>query len=430
MTDQKWCQKGNQTEEERDWANLPEGIVAQIGEIFLAHDLLPYISLRGVCHRWRQATKNPVNTDRRFRPFNWILIDPVTNLCHSQSVLAEPFVFYQSQCLFLNVASGKRIQADIPELHSHCIRACVDGLLLLTKIGIADAPTRLLNPFTGAMTDYPALSTLHSEIELPLSICFASPTASILVILAGRYAAYAVPGLKEWEPIANRNPLWNCHRAAHAYFQSYTYVFSFTKTGSPFEPCLKRFKVDDANPDHVDLRVECLGISQKDLAWHLQGIVSVVESDGELLFLSRRHIWGVASLVESDGELLFLSRLRGRGDMNFSFFQVFRVVIEEGVNGEVKAHLVPLNNIGKRAILINKVFGSFSVSTDVFPCVKPNSIYCYRGDSLNIYHLGGICCKSLDPNIAPPGYCYWPDGNSQFIGENISVFCGLPISKG
>ncbi|KAF3339488.1 hypothetical protein FCM35_KLT16959 [Carex littledalei] len=403
-TYQKRCQKGNRTEEERDWANLPEGIVAQIGEISLAHDLLPYISLRGVCHRWRQATKNPVNTDRRFRPHNWILIDPVTNLCHSQSVLAEPLDFDQNQCLFLNFSSGKRIQVDIPELHSHCIRACVDGLLLITEIGIADTPTRLLNPFTGAMTDYPALSTLHSEIGLPLSICFASPTASTLVILARRDVAYAVPGLKEWELCANRNPLWDCRRAAHAYFHSCTCVFSVARrpAASGLELRLTRFKVEEANSGQVDLRMECTEIAQNDWGW------------------VTRNLWGVASLVESNGELLFLSQSRGLRIVKFSFFQVFKVVIEEGVNGEVKAHLVPLNNIGKRAILINKVYGSLSVSTDVFPCIKPNSIYCYEGDSLNIYHPGGICSKYLGPNLAPPGYCYWPDDNRQFIGENLS----------
>ncbi|KAF3332784.1 hypothetical protein FCM35_KLT02361 [Carex littledalei] len=218
----------------------------------------------------------------------------------------------------------------------------------------------------------------------PQSICFASSTASTLVVLTGRQVAYAVPGLNKWKFVANRNP----HAVvdmAHTCFQSYTHVFSLAITGSVLKPL-----------------IACINLGMAPL------------------------LWDVASLVESDGEVLLISRTRGKdGIIDFSFVRVFKVVIEEGVGGEEKAaHLVPLNNIGKRAVFINKVYGSFSVSTDVFPWIKPNSIYYYQANSLKMYHPGGLCCTSLDPNVAPPGYCYWldPDDNIQFINESISVF--------
>ncbi|XP_078161516.1 uncharacterized protein LOC144556898 [Carex rostrata] len=224
-----------------DWANLPEGLVAQIGDILLAQDLLPYISLRGVCRHWRQTTDYPVNTNRRFRPHNWILINPVTNLCQSDCALAKPLLYSQTRCHFLNFLTGNRIRVDIPALHNHCIRACVDGLLLVTQIAIVDTPARLLNPFTGAMTDYPALyqlCCLHSKLRwwplMPLSIRFASSTTSTLVVLTRSDVAFAVSGSTEWKLIPNRNPLAAVHMA-HAYFESYTYVFSVAKSGSVSE---------------------------------------------------------------------------------------------------------------------------------------------------------------------------------------------------
>jgi len=107
-----------------------------------------YLRLRAACKPWRACTDDPRahgGLDSRFRPRDWI----ATLHC------APP-----SRCTLVNVATGARVDADLPELCTHHRLGSAEGLLVLCDK--ATAAIRLLNPLTGALTEYPAISDVQA----------------------------------------------------------------------------------------------------------------------------------------------------------------------------------------------------------------------------------------------------------------------------
>ena len=52
------------------WADLPEGVVQKIGDIFLSTDDFDYyVAFRAVCSSWHGFT------EERFIPANWIILE-------------------------------------------------------------------------------------------------------------------------------------------------------------------------------------------------------------------------------------------------------------------------------------------------------------------------------------------------------------------
>uniref|UniRef100_A0A0E0EDN0 DUF295 domain-containing protein n=1 Tax=Oryza meridionalis TaxID=40149 RepID=A0A0E0EDN0_9ORYZ len=133
----------------RDWSSIGNGPAWLISERVLAgDDVADYVSFRAVCRSWRQWTTSPRAhgpLDSRFHPRQWVML---------RDELAVP-----DRRRFLNVSSGRCIQADLPELRGHRVFGpTAEGLLVL--LDEATFAVRLLNPLTRQLTDLPPDTTL------------------------------------------------------------------------------------------------------------------------------------------------------------------------------------------------------------------------------------------------------------------------------
>ncbi|XP_037408142.1 uncharacterized protein LOC119270255 [Triticum dicoccoides] len=136
----------------RNWADLPDGPTALIADRVLAYDVADYVRFRAVCLPWRRCSADPRahgSLDRRFHPRRWAML---------REELAAP-----NRRSFLNTSTGECVQVDLPELHDHCVLALTsEGLLVLVHHKPQRNTVRLLNPFTGHLTELPPLTTLLS----------------------------------------------------------------------------------------------------------------------------------------------------------------------------------------------------------------------------------------------------------------------------
>ncbi|KAK1618006.1 hypothetical protein QYE76_023523 [Lolium multiflorum] len=127
-----------------DWSSLPSELLGLVADALLATgDVDCYVSLRAVCHHWRDATADPRGPDPRFLPRRWVML--------GWPAASER----DSRCLFLNVDTGRFVWKDMPVLRDHaCVATDNDGLLLLQ--GPTDYNNfSALNPFTGAWIRFP-----------------------------------------------------------------------------------------------------------------------------------------------------------------------------------------------------------------------------------------------------------------------------------
>ncbi|KAM3354072.1 hypothetical protein ACQJBY_024979 [Aegilops geniculata] len=132
-----------------NWADLPDGPTALIADRVLAYDVADYVRFRAVCLPWRRCSADPRahgSLDRRFHPRRWIML---------REDLAAP-----NRRSFLNTSTGECVQVDLPELHDHCVLALTPEGLLVLLHKPQRTTVRLLNPFTGHLTELPPLTTL------------------------------------------------------------------------------------------------------------------------------------------------------------------------------------------------------------------------------------------------------------------------------
>jgi hypothetical protein len=126
-----------------DWSSLPSELLGLVADALLATgDVDFHVSLRAVCHHWRDATADPRGPDPRFLPRRWVM-------------LGWPAASERDfRRLFLNVDTGRFVWKDMPVLRDHaCVATDNDGLLLLQ--GPTDYNNfSALNPFTGAWIRY------------------------------------------------------------------------------------------------------------------------------------------------------------------------------------------------------------------------------------------------------------------------------------
>uniref|UniRef100_A0A0D3GM19 KIB1-4 beta-propeller domain-containing protein n=1 Tax=Oryza barthii TaxID=65489 RepID=A0A0D3GM19_9ORYZ len=129
----------------RDWSSIGNGPAWLISERVLAgDDVADYVSFRA----WTTSPRAHGPLDSRFHPRQW---------------LAVP-----DRRRFLNVSSGRCIQADLPELRGHRVFGpTAEGLLVL--LDEATFAVRLLNPLTRQLTDLPPATTVLDPTSLMIS---------------------------------------------------------------------------------------------------------------------------------------------------------------------------------------------------------------------------------------------------------------------
>ena len=134
-----------------NWADLPDGPTALIADRVLAFDVADYVRFRAVCLPWRRCSAGPRehgSLDPRFHPRRWTML---------REELAAP-----NRRSFLNTSTGECVQVDLPELHDHTVLALTPEGLLILLHKLQRTTVRLLNPFTGHLTELPPLTTLLS----------------------------------------------------------------------------------------------------------------------------------------------------------------------------------------------------------------------------------------------------------------------------
>ncbi|OEL26601.1 hypothetical protein BAE44_0012381, partial [Dichanthelium oligosanthes] len=133
---------------------LQSELIEEIAGRLLSVDVIEYLRLRSACKPWRKCTDDPRSCggglDRHFRPRHWIAV----------SHCASP-----SRCRLVNVSNGARAEVDNPELSTHHCFGVADGLLVLCHK--ATSAVRLLNPLTGAVTNFPTITDVRATALPP-----------------------------------------------------------------------------------------------------------------------------------------------------------------------------------------------------------------------------------------------------------------------
>uniref|UniRef100_A0A8I6XKD1 KIB1-4 beta-propeller domain-containing protein n=1 Tax=Hordeum vulgare subsp. vulgare TaxID=112509 RepID=A0A8I6XKD1_HORVV len=137
----------------RNWADLPDEPTGLIAERVLAYDVVDCLRFRAACPAWQRCSVDPRahgSLDRRFHPRRWTML---------REEHAVP-----TRRSFLNTSTGECVQVKIPQLlDHHALALTPEGLLLLLDKPQRTA-VRLLNPFTGQLTELPPFNTLLPHI--------------------------------------------------------------------------------------------------------------------------------------------------------------------------------------------------------------------------------------------------------------------------
>ncbi|KAL6646659.1 hypothetical protein ACP70R_015736 [Stipagrostis hirtigluma subsp. patula] len=142
------------------WASLHEDLVGLIGWRVLAGDLLDYVRFHAVCTNWRSSTACPRGrgvVDPRFHPRRWMMFPEGHGLYPGHGKL-------RGYVRFFNLSTGAFVRVCLPLFRDHCALTSTDGIMLLHRDH--DTAVRLLNPFTGDITELPRLNTLGSPVPL------------------------------------------------------------------------------------------------------------------------------------------------------------------------------------------------------------------------------------------------------------------------
>ncbi|KAF3322696.1 hypothetical protein FCM35_KLT12685 [Carex littledalei] len=398
----KLCTEGRGGQVKMDWSFLPDGILAKIGEALVAEDVLSYIAFRGVCSYWRKATEDPTITERRFSPSKWMMMwgsdeyDP--NRFSSKMEFGS-----KPQRKFLNPSTGRYIQTHIPQLRNTIVNSCLEGLLLITRWGRGRVTSRLLNPFTGSMIEYPDISRFLNTLaksgnDQPPSFTFATSSSFTILVIASHSVAYADPGNEEWKFIS----LGPHYHHSFVFFQGSPY--SFSVTGG-----LVRFDFEKTQKNLVECRLETL------IAGPPSDVIPIRGRGVERYYV-----------VECNGEMLAV--LWSPWTRASEYFRIFKVVnreIREG-GGGCEISLVPVRNIGNHALFIHPWHPGFSVSTEKFQCFLPNSIYFFKkGLSAPRIFSPFIKQTLFSPELSQ---YYWPIEELYLVSKRFSPF-PIPVSR-
>ncbi|XBH72024.1 hypothetical protein VPH35_099411 [Triticum aestivum] len=126
-----------------DWSSLPSNFVRAVADVFLATTDLDYYSSvpkYNVCHSWRAATADPHDTDPRFHPRRWIMLEEPRGNVDDDSRL------------FLNLETLRFQRKRLSVLRSYTYLATASGLLVLQEPDMCRLC--VLNPFTGTLFSF------------------------------------------------------------------------------------------------------------------------------------------------------------------------------------------------------------------------------------------------------------------------------------
>uniref|UniRef100_A0A0D9VW10 Uncharacterized protein n=1 Tax=Leersia perrieri TaxID=77586 RepID=A0A0D9VW10_9ORYZ len=379
----------------RDWANmLPSELVEEIARRLLTVDVSEYLRFRSVCKPWRKCTDYPSLLDPRFRPHHWIAL----SLCGSLS-----------RRRLVNIRTGARAEVDRPDLSTHHCFGIVDGLLLLCDKAATGA-VRLLNPLTGAVAHFPAITDVRATKPTPaagLKVFFRSsedevidthkiqvPNPSLIngaaiddstfpptIMLALRNKIIcAKPGDQYWVSVhygEQREPRYNLNGKIYFYtllsFRGHCYVTTFSG---------HVMRVDVRGPPRMVYLSRDMAVSKQTAAYSY--LVRSQDHQKMLMVRFLSHISFAHDFYQP--EEIFTSK-----HGVYSRMEVFEVDV-------AARRLIPLNGIGNFAAFLGHTY-SVMLSTDKFPKLVSNAVY------LNHFHQKwshlGIYCFD-NKRITPP----------------------------
>ncbi|XP_062203461.1 uncharacterized protein LOC133905715 [Phragmites australis] len=366
--------------ERRDWPNLMPELVEDIAGRLLSLDVAEFLRFRAACKRWRQGTVDPVGAgdglDRRFRPRDWIVLSH----CAAGTTCRR----------LLNLATAARTDVDLPALSTHHHLGSADGLLVLCDR--ATETVRLLNPLTGALTDFPAitawvsleprpastfpLTSLCSDIVDPSAIDGAgiddsTSPPTLFLCLRGRvqWIVFARPGDQHWLSVGpyyfNGQVLYKSLLS----LRGSTYIAS--NEGYIWEVDLHQpvpwldYVVDKTTVDYSTLVASYL-------------VPSADARDGMLVVRYICNVNAHPDLLLGRPEV-FMARGVPR------CVEVLEVDLAAG-------RLVPVKSLGRRAVFVGQT-QCLSVSTETFPSLASNAVYL----SCHLQEASGFSIYYLDP---------------------------------
>ncbi|KAL6646172.1 hypothetical protein ACP70R_017780 [Stipagrostis hirtigluma subsp. patula] len=334
------------------WAYLPEGVVDNIGWRVLAGDLLDYIRFRAVCPHWRSSTASPRGrgvVDPRFHPRRWMMLPEGHGLYPGHGKL-------RGYVRFFNLSTGTFVRVGLPLFRDHCALTSTDGIMLLQRDH--DTAIRLLNPFTGDITELPRLDSLGSPVPLEerqLQTLRAVVAAAISVSADETVSVTMSLHLSQGFIFAtSRDQKWRMS----------SFGLSLSYTPLPFQG--KIYVVDDSQSSD-GFEVLQIGPPQQD------------EMDPDFSYLpppefvakcpvkpSNARICMIYFLAECNSEILLITMHVLDHDHQFSVYRLADLILER---------IVPVTDLGGNSIFLGP-FSSrmLSVSAKAFPTIMADSI--------------------------------------------------------
>ncbi|KAL6646175.1 hypothetical protein ACP70R_017783 [Stipagrostis hirtigluma subsp. patula] len=334
------------------WASLHEDMVGLIGWRVLAGDLLDYVRFRAVCTNWRSSTACPRGrgvVDPRFHPRRWMMLPEGHGLYPGHGKL-------RGYVRFFNLSTGAFVRVRLPLFRDHCALASTDGIMLLQRDH--DTAIRLLNPFTGDVTELPRLDTLGSPVPLEqrqLMTLRAVVSAAISVSADETVSVTMSLHLSQGFIFAtSRDRIWR--------MSSFGLSLSYT----PLPSQGKIYVVDDSQSSD-GFEVLQIGPPQQD------------EMDPDFLYLpppefvakcpvkpSNARICVIYFLAECNSEILLITMHVFDSDYQFAVYRLADLIMER---------IVPVTDLGGNSIFLGP-FSSriLSVSAKAFPTITADSI--------------------------------------------------------
>lgn len=329
----------------RKWAELDKSYVQRIAEHALSNDVADYVHIRATCNPWRKNTEDPKLSsilDPRFHPRQWIVL-PADDRAGDDN---------EARRRMVNISNGAKYVVQLPSISGHAIAASSSGAPggIMVLINDCTAAIRLLNPITGQTADLPSVEPVMSRTRTGRldrgfhELCKVTGAGFVgdhtVVLHLGRddrlVAARLYGG--HWEMVSRGTVLCS------AFSLNGTVYFADTD-GLMF----------------VDLDKPSMRRLRRAAAWPEIDTETVVHMADD----------GAGRLLVIINRLYFKKEARREDDRYYTVeFDVFRLDAEA-------RELVPVRNIGKRALFVGNYCGALVVpaSASAPGTIVHNSIY-------------------------------------------------------